>query len=93
LAHHPPTSIKQGRITPSPSPGARWRSGSAYIILDLHDLVARAECPAEALDAHLAWRIYPVLNTVHVEGRDLDIWNLSCPMGRVRRFLVAAAAL
>jgi hypothetical protein len=29
-AHHPPTSIKQGRITPSHSPGARCQSGSAY---------------------------------------------------------------
>ena len=31
LAHHPPTSIKQGRITPS-RPGARCRSGSAYSV-------------------------------------------------------------
>jgi hypothetical protein len=31
LARDPPASIRRGRFTPSPPPGARWRSSSAYL--------------------------------------------------------------
>jgi hypothetical protein len=39
------------------------------IVFDLHDLVARAECPAEALDADIAWRVQRVLRSILSERR------------------------
>src|SRR5580704_5622295 len=47
------------------------------IVLDLHDLVARAECPAEALDADIARRVQRVL--------ELDIERTSTEAAAVHR--------